>query len=257
MPKKLIQAILDGASLSTVMTPDPAHPSNQPEHDESYRMRFVYFSQNTDAFFAQTYTMHRPMRTKITYSLFHSFCYSVNHDDLMMIHCSDENITKLTQIRDRYSKFRWVARKDFATIWDSKAAGEMKLIRQAIAEGRELKLAVQDEDGLWTVLPVDLLNIDSDRDLFSVRTETGHPPACIPNPDTLCDVKKLFFDTPRTRSQFVNLPSFSINIFFCCFSDGSYYTYFDENRIIKRRYQHLKLFSQVSANDTEEFTWIS
>lgn len=242
MDDKFIHSILNGASLSTVMVPDPKHPSNQPRHDETYKINFIYFNEDANAFFAQTNSMHRPVRNNIEHSKFHSFCYSYNQNNLMMIHCPEKNFTKISKIEDRYSEFKWVSRADYKVVWTNKTQTDMTELRKAIAEGRDLKLAIRDDTNLWHIMPVDLANITTEQDEFIIRTETGVPPAIIIDEKVLQDFNQRIQLIKRDRDQFINLDIPGINIFYCCYSNGTYYNYFDEQRIIRRKYKELRIF---------------
>ena len=53
---EIIQGILEGCSLRTFMVPDPAMPSNYPEHIESYDLPHVIINGNQ--FWGKAETAH-------------------------------------------------------------------------------------------------------------------------------------------------------------------------------------------------------
>jgi hypothetical protein len=54
--EEIIQGVLEGCSLRTFMVPDPAMPSNHPEHTESYDLPHVIINGNK--FWAKSETAH-------------------------------------------------------------------------------------------------------------------------------------------------------------------------------------------------------
>ena len=75
-------AIVNGASVSSVMVPDPQLPSNQPTHDETYALD--YFFLRDSKFFAATREDHRSFRELgEPMPIRNSFVYSFGYQDLM------------------------------------------------------------------------------------------------------------------------------------------------------------------------------
>ena len=240
---QFIEYLLNGASLSSVMVPNPELPSNQPAHDESYKMHFIYLDK--DKFFAQTNTMHRALRSSKLHIEYHSFAYSYGYDGTMMITCPEAQKTLYGKIQGRYSKFEWIARDDFEIVWHSNQKEETGKLREAILEGKDTKLAIKDEDGYWSILPIDLININQSDNFFNVRTETGQPSSSIPDKNTLSIVLRETNQLlEQDKTKFVPATHSHIPIYYACYSDGTYYNYFDEKRSLKRKYQELRLFAR-------------
>ncbi|WP_036566151.1 hypothetical protein [Oceanospirillum beijerinckii] len=252
----IVVRLLNGASLSSVMVPDPALPSNQPAHDETYKMNFIYFDGNK--FFAHANMMHRGMRpTPATgqYQSIQAFCYSYGYNGLMIINTPYLKYASFGDISGRYSEFKWVVRDDFETVWDSDKSSNTNLLRKAVLEGRDIKMAIKDDEGYWSVLPADLVNIDQGTDNFNIRSETGTSDVNLHNKEKGLNVV-LEHVSPllkKDSSKFVICPSHSIQVYYACFSDGTYYNHFDEARETVREYQGLKIFARkdmrVSVNE--------
>lgn len=243
MDKKTIaEMILNGASLSSVMIPDPALESNYPAHDETYKMKFIYL--DGDRFFSQTSPTHRSLRNNETYSSHNCYSYSVGYKKEMFIVCPGTNISVWGDISSRYAKFEWKIREDYDLVWTSDAKEEVSDLREAILDGKEMKLLINDEDGFWTALPVDLVNLEQESGEFVIRTETGYVPSFLPFKEELLKTMDLIKKNRIIPAEMIRLETPPVPIFYTCYSNGTYYNYFDEPRTLFRDYKALKIFAK-------------
>ena len=240
-------AIVNGASVSSVMVPDPQLPSNQPAHDETYALD--YFFLRDSKFFAATREDHRSFRELgEPMPIRNSFVYSYGYQDLMAT-CSTQvpESSRWTKMSYRYSKFHWQLRNDHCLVWDSDVVdghSEVTALRAAILSGSRFKISMLDEDGLWNVLPADLINLEVDGSTLNVRTSTAYIPALIP--DSGSHSKGIeALEGLMAYPHFVKTNIQVIPIFLAIFSDGTYYTYFDQ--IALRRFRRLMIFATGSG----------
>lgn len=242
------EKILNGASLSTVMVPDPAFPSNYPAHDETYKMKFIYL--DGDRFWAQTSPTHRSLRTGESFVINNVFNYSVGYKRQMAINSPDQVGSIWADISGRYAKFEWKIREDFETVWEASYSKNVELLKQAILDGRDMKLAIKDEDGYWSVLPVDLANLEQESGDFIIRTEIGYTPAIIPDKPTLIQNLDFIISARNDVGQFKHINVDTIAMYYCCYSNGTYYNFFDEPRDIFRNYEDLRVFARKESYDS-------
>ncbi|MFL2535929.1 MAG: hypothetical protein ACJ0RQ_06870 [Candidatus Azotimanducaceae bacterium] len=245
-PEEMSKAIILGASLSSVMVPDPKLPSNQPAHDETYAFDYIFLRE--EKFFAVTREDHRTFRNfgENRFSESTSFTYSYGYHDLMTTSSSKIQWSAWSKMSFRYSKFHWRLKNDHALVWDSdqsdRETPDVSLLREAILEGRRFKVSLLDEDGLWNVMPVDLVNLEQATSVFSVRTSTAYVPAVIANEDGQRETFD-FIESALSYPEFSKLPMNIIPIYFAIFSDGTYYNIFDEASNETRQFQRLLVFA--------------
>ncbi len=247
-PEAFINHLLNGASLSSVMIPDPAIPTNDPAHDETYKLHFIYLEENK--FFAQTNTMHRAIRMGSIKAAPHSFCYSYGYENTMLISAPEQKQTIIGDMNARYSKFEWVIRNDYDLIWHSDNKSEVSALREAILAGKETKLAIKDDEGIWNILPVDLVNIEQASGEFIIRTETGYPAIIVPNKPQLNATIASAHEHLEGGVDMLHTKYPTIPIYYACYSDGSYYNYFDETKTLRRKYQELRVFAKSDSGST-------
>lgn len=247
---KMVRSIVEGYSLSSVMIPDPKLPSNQPAHDETYALDFLMIKESR--FFAMSHPHHRAFRDHLPEnhnSLPSSFIYSLGYKDIMASWSPDASELRFNKISTRYSSFEWRLKNDHRLVWDSTGESglnrDVTLLRKSILNGERFKVSIQDEDGVWYVMPVDLINLDKDSTRFDVRTFTAYFPGLIPDHEGL-DEKIEEIESFLKEPDFYLARSNSVPIFFAIYSDGSYYTYFDEVREDVRAFQRVMVFSTIS-----------
>lgn len=246
----LSQKLLNGASLSSVMVPNPELPSNFPAHDESYRFRYIYFEG--DRFIAQTASNHRSLRDGQNHTLLNAFSYSVGYKQEMIVSSHQGQNAVFGHIPVRYKEFNWIVREDFTEVWNSKKNKDTTALHEAIISSLDMKLALKDEDGLWSVMPIDLANIEQVSKQFSVRTENAFSPSVIPDKPGLHNIINQVQENRRYPEEFIHVPNTIIPIYYACFSDGTYYNYFDEIRDVKRPYEELRIFVRKNESCKSE-----
>lgn len=237
----IINTILDGYTISSVMVPDPTLPSNQPAHDETYRFQHVFM--DGERFWVQTNCAHRGVRNNSYHKATSSFFYSEGYKEQMMTYAAETNTLILGSIPARYAEFSWRLRSDYEQVWHSSQPEEVGKIRTAIKRGERFKVALLDEDGFWSVHPVDLINIEQDSPLFSVRTEVTNVPGFLPVKSSLLEAMESVCNARAFPEQMLQIEATPVPIYYFCLSDGTYYNYFDEVRSLFRNYGEMRLFA--------------
>jgi len=247
--EKMVRSIVEGYSLASVMIPDPKLPSNQPAHNETYALDFIMIKESR--FFAMSHPHHRMFRHKLAglHSAPSSFIYSLGYKGIMANWAPDQSKILFSKIGARYSSFEWRLKNDYRLVWDSTGESglndDVTILRKSILNGERFKVSIQLEDDVWFVLPVDLINLEKDGTSFDVRTFTAYFPSLIPNHEDLDEhIEKI--ESYIKEPDFVAIRDNSVPIFFAIYSDGTYYTFFDEIREDVRTFQRVMVFSTIS-----------
>lgn len=239
--QQIIERILDGCSLRTVMVPDPELPSNRPEHVESYDLPHVVISGTT--FWAKSRSSH----------LFHlvgeadmgrvAFCYTNAGDHFCSF--NDTNNKGVAFSRFRYKKHRWHLAKNYRLIWDSENNEPADALRIEIEKPSTFKIAMLDSEDVWNVHPVDLPMYEVEQGVFRLKTNYDFYPAFFRNSngaDVLTSLRsEAVEESVRALNVSFETPPFCS--FYSVCSDGSYYNYYDIPRSTQQNYVRLKVFS--------------
>ena len=176
---EVIAKILDGYSLRTSMVPDPAIPTNRPEHVESYDLPHVVI--DGDRFWGKSDTVHlfhthgdteRNLIPGDTRNGLAAFCCS-NKGDLFFSYTPDQD--RLSTInRSRYKKHAWALRGKNTLIWDSEDDETAQVVGKAIECAAKLNIAMLDNEDIWNVHPVDLPMYETGAGRFQFKDRRRH-----------------------------------------------------------------------------------
>ncbi|PWC53927.1 hypothetical protein [Azospirillum sp. TSO22-1] len=181
----LAAALRGGASLATVMSPDPFLPSNWPEYLEGYVFDHVVVSGE------HFWALPQPIAVDPAGPTATAFAY-----------CSDERLfvryTTAPGLRagamatldwypgDAYKDFRFTTRHDHTMAYDSARPDDTAGLEAAIRSGAPMRLVLDTGDGLVHVLPVHLAFLYKDSGRVRVLTEMRFAPElCLTPPETL------------------------------------------------------------------------
>lgn len=235
----IVDLLLSGASLSSVMVPDPRLASNYPAHDETYKFKYIYIDGNR--FFAQTSTTHRPIRTGESYSLEHCFSYSVGYNEMMMVTGPNSTVSIWGHIPSRYAEFSWKVRDDHKLVW-STTNRDFSALREAVQMGEEFKIAITDESGVESIMSVDIINVDHEKDDFFIRTEMGVIPSPFLDAESLITISGLMKKQRDVPECMVHLDSTQVPKYYVCTAGGIYADYLCNSEEIVKNYRDLKIF---------------
>lgn len=240
--RELIDQLLDGCSLRTLMVPDPALPENAPEHLESYELPHVIV--RGELFWAKSATTHLSIADGQPIGNV-SFCYA-NHGDVFCSFAPGYKDGLYFMPKKRYTVHEWRLRKNFKVIWDSDAGESTEIVGEEIARGATFKIALLDSEDVWNLHPVDLPFYYSEANSFEMKTVSDLYPQFFRQPEEFQDSLRNSegydsFLTSESAIVRLSVPDFST--FYSVRSDGSYFNYYDVSRSSRQTYQRLKLFS--------------
>ena len=159
----LIDHLLEGWTLKTLMEPDSSIPSNGDSHLETMALRGIIIKGRT--FWA--YSLHHHLAISST-DYFHvegpptaiTFLYT-NLGQKKIFSLIMEDIAQHRWAQrlfplNRYREHRWVLLSDFEEIFASSKSSDKENVSAAVAECRDLKCAFLDRDGYWHIAEVHL-----------------------------------------------------------------------------------------------------
>lgn len=242
--REIIEKILEGSSLRTVMVPDPALTSNRPEHVESYDLPHIVINGGT--FWGKTRNTH----------LFHvrgeriagcaAFCYTNAGENFFGLSLPSNNLVAFS--RHRYKDYRWILVKNYRLIWDSQGTRSPEIVREEIDSASKLRIAMLDSEDVWNIHPVDLPMFELEPGVFRLKTEHDFYPSFCRQPNSADVLVGLMREavgdlTQKTREMNVQFAVPVFCAFYSASSEGVYYNYYDIPRNTQQRYKRLKVFS--------------
>ena len=162
----IVDKILAGWSLSTVMVPDPFLPSNRPEHLETVALPHVIVTGQS--FWAKSEPVHFIHAPRIMEFGVCAWCYT-NRGDHFCSYAPGPSSFRLMR-RARYKRHEWRLHEDHGLIWDSDRGDSPKIVRDAVESGVKLRAALLDTEGVWNVHPADLSCFFPDEGIFQIKT---------------------------------------------------------------------------------------
>ncbi len=161
--KEMIDKLLHGWTLKTLMEPDSQIPSNGEAHLETMALRGIIIKDDT--FWA--YSLHHHLAISST-DYFHvegpptaiTFLYTNLGQkkifSLIMEDIAQHRWAQRIFPTSRYRQHRWVLANDFEEIFASSNSPDKEEVYRRISECRDLKCAFLDPDGYWHVAEVHL-----------------------------------------------------------------------------------------------------
>ena len=159
----IIEKLLEGWTLKTLMEPDASIPSNGEAHLETMALRGIIVKG--DVFWAHSLHHHLAISstdyfhvegppTVITF--FYTNLGGKKLFSLMMEDLSQHRWAQRLFPSNRYREHRWVLMNDFGTIFSSPESADKKNVSEAVGACRDLKCAFLDGDGYWHIAEVHL-----------------------------------------------------------------------------------------------------
>ena len=237
--EEIIQGILDGCSLRTFMVPDPAMPTNYPEHIESYDLPHVII--NGAHFWGKAEYGHlHHIPGDAPYGL-NAYCYTNAADIFCALHADNGYVALMR--KDRYKIHEWKLVRNYKLVWDSDGDQPAEVVAGEIEACAKFRIALLDSEGIWNVHPVDLPMYETDSGRFQLKTvRDGYP---------------MFFRNktpPRewiTRCQEIERKecilfwSHKFECFYSVFPDGTYYNIYDISRNTRKNYERLMVYTNT------------
>ncbi len=238
--EEIIKGILEGRSLRTFMVPDPAMPSNYPEHIESYDLPHVIINGGT--FWGKTEAGHLVhVLGEAPYSGLNAYCYS-NMEGVFCAFCLEDGSAALMR-KDRYKTHEWNLIGNYKLIWDSKGDQPADVVAGGIEACAKFRIALLDSEGIWNVHPVDLPMYETESGRFQLKTVRDGYPMFFRHqslPDGMIE-KVRGID----RATTINYHPTIFECFYSVFPDGTYYNFYDIQRNTTQEYQRLLVFTDT------------
>ena len=240
---EIIEKLLDGYSLRTFMVPDPAMPSNYPEHSESYDL--VHIIVKGDYFWGKPFDSVMPNMDREIY-VKHSFYYTNSGEFFCNYSLSSNSFRVLP--KERYKAHKWILKKTHELVWDSESNDPNVRIEKEIEDASILKVAMLDSEDVWNIHPVLISFYWPSTDTFKVGTISENYPTTLRNPAALKAIVETEFEKfdrslpiEKRILDLKNVGTFSTQ--YRLFSDGTYANFYDQLRSTTQRYKRLKIFS--------------
>ncbi len=243
----MMDGILNGASLRTVMIPDDAISSNNPEHIESFHLSHII--TKGDSFWGKSEATHVGDHLGEEPYPLCSFCYT-NIGNIFCSYMPSSNRCVFMS-KKIYRKHAWRIRNDFNLLWDSEQDDLPEKIREKIEQAAKMKIVMLDEEDVWNIHPITLPMYYKREQRFELKSAGDAYPMIFRDPnETLgyLERHRRFFDIKRSDNHLA-LMDFDVKVFSSFYvlkSDGTYHSYYDIPRGTSHRYKRLKVFVENS-----------
>ena len=147
MTADLIDKVLDGYTLRTFMIPDPAIPSNHPEHLEGVELTHMVITENL--MWAKSEATHLNHSFGSSSGSLCAWCYSSPAD--IFASYAPATCKLFLMFKSRYKKHVFVTKNNYMLIWDSELNTSTEAIREKIEAGAKLKIAMLDSEDIWNI----------------------------------------------------------------------------------------------------------
>ncbi|NCU33586.1 MAG: hypothetical protein EOM23_11810 [Candidatus Moranbacteria bacterium] len=243
---KIVEQLLCGASLRTVMIPDPSIPTNYPMHIETYNLPHVI--ANGNFFWAFSGSNHLSYRIGTGTTGISSFAYT----NIKSMFCSSSSVSMKACLMSlfRYRQHNWILKNNYKVAWDSDNKDNVINIKQAIEDGLSLKIALLDDENIWNMHPVDLPMFEIDNNVFILKTVYDKYPMFFRSVQktNIIYKQKMEFFSKKPHDNYDGIIKYTDNFFssfYYILSDGTYYNFFDISRATKQSYKRLIVFAEV------------
>ncbi len=244
VPDGIVEAVLGGCGLKSVMIPDSSIPSNRPRHLECYR--FPHVILKGERLWAMTRQAHVVERERSNNNfVLYGFGYSIGVNDIFYTLTDRGRKRGLPtwMPMSRYESFKWMRENRWKVAWNSEKPLETETLKKAVSESLSFKIHLLDDEDFWNIHPVDLVRID-DENRFEIRTEPVEHP--MPLRDEM-DRERLFPEIVRRfENGEIGLQGECMEhiAYYCVNSDGTYYNYYDIFRPNFKKYKKLIVFME-------------
>lgn len=174
-PLDVVAAVKAGASLASVMIPDPRSPANNPEYLENYCFDQVIASDR--CFWA----LPQPLVVDPARASLSGFAYC-GDTRLFLRYETEDGHRAGSPVKlqlypgDAYKHFEFVVRHDHTPVYDSAEPGRTAALESAIRAGATMRVVAEAADGMVHALPVNLCFLYRESGAVQVTTELRYAP---------------------------------------------------------------------------------
>ncbi|HYH38246.1 MAG TPA: hypothetical protein VD860_08500 [Azospirillum sp.] len=204
-PLDLVAAVKAGASLASVMIPDPRSPANNPEYLENYCFDQVIASER--CFWA----IPQPLIYDPAGASFGGFAYCGDTRLFLRYNTgpgprAGAPLPLMLYPGEAYRHFEFVVRHDHTPVYDSAAPAEVRALEAAIRAGAPMRVVVDTGDGLVQSLPVNLCFLYRESGAVQVTTDLRHAPEiCLTPVESLWPYMSSLIETHENRATFIEM----------------------------------------------------
>jgi hypothetical protein len=179
----LVSQILNGASLSVILTPDPRIQTDFPDMIETFDLRHIIISG--DRFIGKTDHTHAVHHEFKPYDLNFRTSYAyLNYADIVINSSYSEEICRYYHA-SRYLDLKFIALDDYETVWDSEKDNDTKNAEAAILAGRKIKIGMLDNNNIWNMHPVHMPSFYTGKNFLELFTVQDAIPLFFREPESL------------------------------------------------------------------------
>ena len=243
MTSDIIDKVLDGCTLRTVMIPDPAIPSNHPEHLEGVELPHIVISENL--MWAKSDATNLNHTFGSSSGSLCAWCYSSPAD--IFASYAPEFSKLFLMFKSRYKKHDFITKNDCSLIWDSDEKSSTEAIRKKIEAGAKLKIAMLDSEDIWNVHPIGLPFYFPDSGTFQLNTAVDRYPIAFRSHENTAKLRAVLEEL--SRGDIGGAYAVEVSEWFAFYrlnSDGTYYNYYDIPRETTQAYRRLKVFATLA-----------
>lgn len=198
----LISQILNGASLSVILTPDPSIQKYFPDMIETFDLRHIILSG--DQFIGKTDHTHAVHHEFKPYDLNFRTSYAYANFAKIVINCSYSENTCRYYHSSRYLDLKFIALDDFELVWDSENNDDTQSAESAILAGRKIKIGLLDKDDIWNFHPVHMPSFYTDKNFLELFTVQDAMPLFFREPESVINLETMIvekFNELEKKSQ--------------------------------------------------------
>ena len=183
----LVSQILNGASLSVILTPDPSIQKYFPNMIETFDLRHVVISG--DQFIGKTDHTHAVHHEFKPYDLNFSTSYAYsNYAEIVINSSYSEGICRYYHA-SRYLDVKFVALDDYETVWDSEKDKNTQSAEAAILAGRKIKIGMLDKNNIWNMHPVHMPSFYTYKNFLELFTVQDAMPLFFREPESVINLE--------------------------------------------------------------------
>lgn len=188
----LASQILNGASLSVILTPDPSIQKYFPDMVETFDLRHIVLSG--DQFTGKTDHTHAVHHEFKPYDLNFSTSYAYSNYAKIVVNSSYTEKTCRYYHSSRYLDMKFVALDDFETVWDSEKDEDIQSAEAAILAGRKIKIGMLDKDDIWNFHPVHMPSFYVDKNYLELFTVQDAMPLFFREPESMMNLETMLVE---------------------------------------------------------------
>lgn len=232
-PVALTDLLLNGWDLRAYLSPDPTLPYWWPEEAYTETLQLPFVIVTDDVVWGITRHNHLSFVPGRSQTGLNAFAYSpqkpyyacVDHIAPKKAIGGEKQGLSFFPLR-QYTVAQFRLASTHEPVWRMQTPEALTPLDNAIKQGRTFRLAIQFDNDVWVISPVDIPYRYIDQDRFKVTTDCCFLPGVLARPaateQKIRDILPSFFDVENVMQQ-VNIQTATVSSFVEFHNDGSYY----------------------------------